>query len=243
MPDFEEPFEVWCDASGFAIGALLLQNGRHCWYESRKLKGPELNCHPGETELLAVIHALKVWRCYLKGNTDVTVVADHNLLIWLQTQQDLSPKQVRWVGYLQRLPFTWKYIPGRTNVADPLSRSPSLKDAPGRSMIAAMSVTPRTPRGEGDFVESPLLDLEESCTKQYSHDPFSWSQGSDFRERPLFQGNFLVCSTRSRFAEDVFYSGTCFTLFRSLWHCKDLHEAHFKVLLVAWITFLSCYFH
>jgi hypothetical protein len=106
IPDVDKPFEVWCDASGFAVGALLLQNGRPCAYESRKLNGPKLNYHPGETELLAVIHALKVWRCYLKGNTAVTVCTDHNPLVYLQTQPTLSPKQVRWVGYMQRFLIT-----------------------------------------------------------------------------------------------------------------------------------------
>ena len=38
MPNFDQPFEVWCDASGFGISAVLLQNGRLCAFESRKLK-------------------------------------------------------------------------------------------------------------------------------------------------------------------------------------------------------------
>ena len=96
----DEPFEIWCDASGFVFGAVLLQNGRPCSYGSRKLHGPELNYHPGENELLAVVHTLKVWRCYLEGNANVTVCTDHNPLIYLQTQAPFSPKQVRWMCYV-----------------------------------------------------------------------------------------------------------------------------------------------
>ena len=75
-------------------------------FESRKLNEAELNYHPGETELLAVVHALKIWRCYLEGNPDVVVVTDHNSLMRLQTQSNLSPKQVRWMVYWHRFPFT-----------------------------------------------------------------------------------------------------------------------------------------
>ena len=141
MPDYDKPFEVWCDASGIGIGALLLQDGRCCAFDSRKLRGAELNYHPGEIELLAVVHALKTWRCYLEGNTDVVVATDHNPLVWLQTQSNLSPKQVRWSAYLQRFPFRWRYIPGRTNVADPLSRSPALR--------AILAVTTRAQAAKG----------------------------------------------------------------------------------------------
>ena len=173
MPSFDEPFEVWCDASGFAIGAILLQTGHPCSFESRKLRGPELNYHPGESELLAVIYALKTWRCYLEGNVDVTVVTDHNPLIWLQIQPNLSPKQVRWAAYLQRFPFTWKYIPGRMNVADPLSSSPSLKDTSGRSVLAASTTRRRTSRGVGESTVSlPLSSFEESCASHYPLDPW-----------------------------------------------------------------------
>ena len=36
----------------------------------------EQNCHVGEQELLAVVHALELWRCYLDG-TEFTVVTDY----------------------------------------------------------------------------------------------------------------------------------------------------------------------
>lgn len=93
----------------------LMQDGRPCAYESRKLHGPDLNYHAGESEL-AVIHALKVWRCCLEGKAAVTVMTDHNPLSWFQTQLVLLPKQVWWVGYLQRFPFKGKHLPGRMNV-------------------------------------------------------------------------------------------------------------------------------
>ena len=51
------------------------------------------------------------------GNPDVVVATVHNPLVCLQTQSNMSPKQVSWMDYLQRFPFKWRYIPGRTNMA------------------------------------------------------------------------------------------------------------------------------
>jgi hypothetical protein len=125
MPDFTRPFEVICDASGFALGAILMQDGKPICFESRKLIPAEKNYSATERELLGVIHALKVWRCYLEG-AEFSVVTDHNPNVFFQTQPNLSGRQARWSEYLQRFQFDWQYRPGRTNPADPLSRDPRL---------------------------------------------------------------------------------------------------------------------
>ncbi|CAI7875223.1 unnamed protein product [Closterium sp. NIES-53] len=80
IADQSRPFEVVTDASDFAIGAVLLQdfgNGlQPIAYESRKLQAAERNYSIHDKEMLAIIHAFKLWRCYLVG-TDVTVRMDH----------------------------------------------------------------------------------------------------------------------------------------------------------------------
>lgn len=55
------------DASGFAIGRVLMQKGRPIAYESRKLTGSQLRWPTYEKELFAVVHCLEVWRHYLGG--------------------------------------------------------------------------------------------------------------------------------------------------------------------------------
>ena len=124
LPNFELPFEVITDASIEGLGGILLQNERPLAYESRRLIPAEVNYTTGEQELLAVVHALTIWRCYLEG-ADFTVVTDHNPLIYLPTQPNLSRRQARWVEYLQRFSFKWVYRPGKSNAAaDALSRNP-----------------------------------------------------------------------------------------------------------------------
>ena len=56
----------------------------------------------------------------------LTVVTDHNPLVYLQTQAVLSRRQTRWSEYLQMFTYKWLYRPGKSNVADPLSRSPGV---------------------------------------------------------------------------------------------------------------------
>lgn len=124
-PDFDDRFELISDASLLGTGAVLLQKGRPIAFTSKKFTPAERNYTTGEQELLGVITALKEWRCYLEG-PQVTLVTDHHPLTYLQTSAPLSRRQARWLEFMQRFHVTWEYRPGRLNVADPLSRNPTL---------------------------------------------------------------------------------------------------------------------
>ncbi|CAI7796913.1 unnamed protein product, partial [Closterium sp. NIES-53] len=72
-------FELVTDASDIDVGAVLLQdfgNGlQPIAYESRKLHPLERKYPIHDREMLAIVHAFKVWRCYLTG-ADVTIRTD-----------------------------------------------------------------------------------------------------------------------------------------------------------------------
>ena len=122
-PDLQKPFEVVADASGVAVGAILLQDGRPVAYESRKLTPAQRNWPTHERELWAVVHALKTWRCYLQHTErPFTMYTDHNPNTFFSTQPRLSPRQARWQETLSYYNFDWKYLKGARNMADPLSR-------------------------------------------------------------------------------------------------------------------------
>ena len=122
-PDLTKSFKLVCDASNYATGAILMQDDHPCAFASKKLLPAECNYTTEEKELLAVIHALKLFRCYLEGN-HFTICTDHNPLKYFDTKQDLSPRQARWAQYLSRFDYTWEWIKGQTNPADFLSRNP-----------------------------------------------------------------------------------------------------------------------
>lgn len=127
LPDFSAPYkavDVICDASGFGLGAVLTQNGRVIAFEGRKMTDPETRYTTGEQELLAVHHALQIWRCYLEGsNCQVNIVTDHAPNTYLNSRPTLSRRQARWSESLQKLKSERQCRPGRINVADPISRS------------------------------------------------------------------------------------------------------------------------
>ncbi|CAI7803563.1 unnamed protein product [Closterium sp. NIES-53] len=126
IADPSRPFEVVTDASDFAIGAVLLQdfgNGLQLIaYESRKLQATERNFQIRNKEMLTIIHAFKLWRCYLVG-VDVTVCTDHKSLQYLRAQPNLNLRQIRWLDYMESH-FTYRitYKKGANNIADALTR-------------------------------------------------------------------------------------------------------------------------
>ncbi len=55
------------------------------------------------------------------------MLTDHAPNTFLPTKTPLSRRQARWSEFLQRFELTWQYKPGAINVADPVSRSPTLQ--------------------------------------------------------------------------------------------------------------------
>ena len=87
-----------------------------------------------------------------------TVVIDHNPLTYLQTQNTLSRRQVRWSEYLQMFTYKWLYRPGKSNIADPLSRNPAV--------VACM-----LPIVDGQALGNSLM-----CQGDHQQMTFKWAQ-------------------------------------------------------------------
>ena len=126
LPRDHLPFIVQTDASGFAIGATLMQNLgsglQPIAFLSHKMIEAETRYPTHEQELLAIVHACKEWRHYLYGKK-FTVQTDHKSITHFKTQQHMSPRQIRWSEYLQQFDYTIEYKAGNENVvADALSR-------------------------------------------------------------------------------------------------------------------------
>ena len=81
-PNWKLPFEVMCDASDFAIGAVL---GQREDYASKTLNKAQRNYTTTEKELLAVVFALDKFRAYLVGSF-IIVFTDHSALKYLLTK-------------------------------------------------------------------------------------------------------------------------------------------------------------
>ncbi|WVZ58445.1 hypothetical protein U9M48_008720 [Paspalum notatum var. saurae] len=122
QPDVAKPFDMYCDASGNGLGCILMQEGRVIAYASRQLRKHEANYPTHDLELATVVHALKIWRHYLLGNT-CHIYTDHKSLKYILTQPELNMKQRRWLELIKDYDLEIHYHPGKANVvADALSR-------------------------------------------------------------------------------------------------------------------------
>ena len=131
-PDWSFPFELMCDASDYAIGAVLGQKREKIfqviYYASKTLNNAQLNYATTKKELLAIVFAFDKFRPYLIGNK-VVVHTDHSAIKYLMTKKDAKPRLIRWVLLLQEFDVEIKDKKDTENlVADHLSRLEVTRD-------------------------------------------------------------------------------------------------------------------
>ena len=127
-PDFTKPFILTCDASNYAISAILSQGevgkDRPIAFASRTLNKAETNYSVTEKECLAIIFGTKIFRPYLYGHK-FKILTDHRPLRWLFNCKEPGSKLVRWRLRLEEFDYEIEYKKGKINSnADALSRYP-----------------------------------------------------------------------------------------------------------------------
>ncbi|GJS69867.1 reverse transcriptase domain-containing protein [Tanacetum coccineum] len=124
--NWDQPFEIMCDASDYAIGAVLGQriekHFRPIHYASKTMTEAESNYTTTEKEMLAVVYAFEKFRSYLIMNKSV-VYTNHSALKYIFNKKDAKARLLRWVLLLQEFDFKVIDTKGVENyAADHLSR-------------------------------------------------------------------------------------------------------------------------
>ncbi|PAA61768.1 hypothetical protein BOX15_Mlig029272g4 [Macrostomum lignano] len=128
LPDFSRPFILSCDASAFAVGAVLSQAHGDAElpvaFASRTLNKAERNYSATDRELLALVWSLKHFRSYLCNVKHFTAFTDHQPLKGLLQTKEPEGRLARWLDTIQQFNFTLCHRPGLENVVpDMLSRT------------------------------------------------------------------------------------------------------------------------
>jgi hypothetical protein len=155
-PDWTLPFELMCDASDYAVGAVLGQRidnrFKPIYFASKTLQGGQLHYTTTEKELLAIVFAFDKFRSYLVLAKTI-VFTDHSALKYLFAKTDAKPRLIRWILLLQEFDIEIRDKKGAENVAaDHLSRleNPHLEvlnestiqdDFPDESLMRVEAVT------------------------------------------------------------------------------------------------------
>nr|GFB04887.1 reverse transcriptase domain-containing protein [Tanacetum cinerariifolium] len=107
-PNWDHPFELMCDASDYAVAAVLRQriekHFRPIHYASKTMNQAKTNYTTIEKEMLAVVYAFEKFRLYLIMNKSI-VYTDHSSLKYLFAKKDAKARLLHWILLLQEFDF------------------------------------------------------------------------------------------------------------------------------------------
>jgi hypothetical protein len=84
IPNLQQPFELEIDGSGYALGVVLMKEGRFVCYHSYFFHGAMINYMMYDKEIFVIVHTVKKWKNYLLVK-ETTIHTDHHLLQYLQS--------------------------------------------------------------------------------------------------------------------------------------------------------------
>ncbi|KAJ9557320.1 hypothetical protein OSB04_011934 [Centaurea solstitialis] len=160
--DWNQPFEIMCDASDYAVGAILGQcinnHFQPVSYASRTLNDAQENYSTTEKGLLAIVFAIEKFRSNLVLSK-IIVYTDHSALKYLFAKPDAKPRLIRWILLLQEFDIEVRDNKGAENlVVDHLSRLEN----------------PDMGSGSKEVIQDKFPDEKLSAIKTIGEDPMPW---------------------------------------------------------------------
>src|SRR5260370_22452834 len=119
FPSKSSPFCLECDASNFAMGAVLSQQQEDGLFHlvgfmSKSFSNTERNYQIHNKEMLVIMCALEEWRHFLEGsNQKFEIHTDHKNLSYFREAHKLNHRQALWSLYLSRVDFILTHKLGR----------------------------------------------------------------------------------------------------------------------------------
>ncbi|GFU44127.1 transposon Tf2-6 polyprotein [Trichonephila clavipes] len=248
MYDERASTEIHTDASGYGIGAVLVQIQNNVEkviaYASRTLTKAEKNYSTTERECLAIVWATNKFRPYI-FEKHFTVVTDHHSLCWLMNLKDPSGRLARWALRLQEHDFDVKYKTGKKHSdADALSRNPVEEETETSDKFLAVTTSMNLAmeqKKDQDLAKLKLLSNSSKneefrfidgilCRKNFDPDGKLWLPVipkhlradilRHFHDAPT-AGHLGFAKTYDRIRKRFYWPGMYRNVVRYVMHCRE----------------------
>jgi hypothetical protein len=203
LPNFEKTFQVRCDASRVAIGAVLSQDNRIVAYFSEILNENKRKFSTYDKEFYAIIQALKKWRDYLVPR-EFVLYSNNQDLQFITRQEKLNQRHAKRIEFMQNFTFVIKHTVGNAN---------KVVDALSRRCLILQEFQVKTLGFEHlkDMYcdDANFMEAYEACENPVLRDRSQWAEYM-IQEGLMFKGNQLCipkCSMKDNILKEKYSGG------------------------------------